>query len=61
VALWRQGEVWKHLTAHNDSTFIDVQWDITPLRGEVVALEIVDHARGPWGFISARNFLIVRQ
>ena len=46
VAIWRQGGVWKHATAHNDGTFVDVQWDLAPLRGEVVSLEIVDHARG---------------
>jgi tetratricopeptide (TPR) repeat protein len=61
VALWRQGHVWKHVTARNDSTFIDVQWDLTPLRGEVVSLEIVDHSRTAWGFISVRDFVIVRQ
>ena len=60
VALWRQDRVFKHVTARNENTFIDVHWDLTPLRGEIVTLEIVDHSRGPFGFITARDFVIVR-
>jgi hypothetical protein len=60
VALWQHEHVWHHATARNDNTPFEIQWDITPLRGEVVTLEIVDHDREPYGFISARDFLIVR-
>jgi tetratricopeptide (TPR) repeat protein len=60
VALWQEELVWQHATAHNDNTPFEVQWDLTPLRGEVVTLEIVDHDREPYGFISAQHFLIVR-
>ena len=60
VALWRQDRVWKYATARNDNTHFAVEWDLTPLRGEVVTLEIVDHTRVGYGFIGVRDFAIVR-
>lgn len=60
VALWQRDRVWEHATARNDNTFFSLQWDLKPLRGEIVTLEIVDHSRGPFGFITARDFSIQR-
>ena len=54
------GHLWEHATAHNDNTFFAVRWDLKPLRGEVVTLEIVDHSRDAYGFIGVRDFVIAR-
>jgi len=35
-----------------------VSWDVAPLRGEVVTLEIVDKSTSPWGFIGVQGFAL---
>lgn len=47
------------MTAKNDNTPFQVRFLLTPLRGEVVTLEIVDSSTDGWGFIGAEDFRIV--
>ncbi len=59
VALWRKNYRHGRYTARNDNKAFKTLVDLTPLRGEVVTLEIVDHSAAGWGFIGAENFQIV--
>jgi hypothetical protein len=56
VALWQGGRLYRRMTARNDRAPFRVRWDIAPLRGEVVTLEVVDESTAPWGFISVARF-----
>ncbi len=48
------------MSARNDlaHTPFRVRWDVVPLRGEVVTVEIVDNSKLPWGFIGAEGFAL---
>lgn len=61
VALWRGERLWRRMTARDDNAPFKVQWDIAPLRGEVVTLEIVDRSTRPWGFIGVHGFALLRK
>jgi len=61
VALWHQDRLYRKMTARNDNTPFRVQWDVKPLRGEVVTLEIVDQSSAPWGFIGVQGFALVEK
>jgi hypothetical protein len=60
VALWRGERPWRRMTARNDNTPFEVRWDVRPLRGEVVTLEVVDRSTRPWGFIGVHGFALLR-
>ena len=61
VALWQGAEPWRRMTGRNDNTPFEVRWDVKPLRGKVVTLEVVDESTGPWGFIGAHGFRLVKE
>lgn len=61
VALWRRDRLYRKMAAWNDNTPFRVQWDVRPLRGEVVTLEIVDESTSAWGFIGVQGFLLVSE
>jgi thiol-disulfide isomerase/thioredoxin len=61
VALWRNDRLYQRLAARNSNTaHVEGRWDLIPLRGEVVTLEIVDRNTAGWGFIGVQDFNIVR-
>ena len=61
VALWQGDRLYRKMTARNDNTPFRVQWDVKPLRKEVVTLEIVDESTAAWGFIGVQEFSLARQ
>jgi len=61
VALWHGPRLHRRMTGRNDKIPFRVAWDLVPLRGEVVTLEIVDKSVGPWGFIGAQGFRVVSE
>ncbi len=60
VSLKHNGTSYRRTSAQNDNTPHLVQWDLKPLRGERVTLEIVDENRGGWGFIAIHDINIAR-
>ncbi|HBO46229.1 MAG TPA: hypothetical protein DD670_20350 [Planctomycetaceae bacterium] len=56
VALWDGDRLWRRMTGGNGRAPFEVRWDLKPLRGRAVTLEIVDRKDGPWGFIEAGGF-----
>jgi hypothetical protein len=58
VALWEGRRLHRRMTGRNDNTPFVVAWDLVPLRGKVVTLEIVDESKGPWGFIGIEGFTL---
>jgi len=59
IALTHKDRTYLRVTGRNDNSRFRVVWDISPLRGEVVTLEIVDRSTGPWGFIGVDGFRII--
>jgi hypothetical protein len=59
VALWHGDRLYRKMTGRNDNTPFRVQWDVRPLRGEVVTLEIVDESTAAWGFIGVQGLVLV--
>lgn len=59
VALWDGDRLWRRMTARNDNAPFEVRWNVEPLRGRTVTLEIVDRKDGPWGFIGAYGFAVL--
>jgi hypothetical protein len=58
VALWQGDRLYRRMTARNDRAPFQVRWDVTPLRGEVVTLEVVDESTAAWGFLSVAGFAL---
>jgi HEAT repeat protein len=58
VALWRKNDRHGQVAARNDNTPFQTHFLLTPLRGEVVTLEIVDNNTDGWGFIGVEDFHI---
>jgi hypothetical protein len=58
VALWEGTRLHRRMTARDDNTPFRVRWDVVPLRGKVVTLEIVDKSTAPWGFIGVGGFTL---
>jgi hypothetical protein len=58
VALWQGDRLYRRMTARNDREPFRVRWDVAPLRGEVVTLEVVDDSTAAWGFISVAGFAL---
>ncbi len=58
VALWHGDRLWRRMTGRDDRTPFRVRWDVTPLRGEVVTLEIVDRSSAAWGHLSVAGILL---
>jgi hypothetical protein len=58
VTLWDGEKQWRWMTARNDNTPFQVRWDVSPLRGKVVTLEVVDESTKPWGFIGVQGFAV---
>jgi hypothetical protein len=61
VALWHRDRLYRRMTARNDNTPFRVRWNVVPLRGKVVTLEIVDNSTFPWGFIGVQGFAVVSE
>jgi hypothetical protein len=59
VALWHGSRLWRKMTARNENTPFRVRWDVKPLRGDVVTLEVVDQSTAVWGFIGVQGFALV--
>jgi hypothetical protein len=49
------------MTGRNDNTPFRVSWDVKPLRGQVVTLEVVDASTDTWGFIGVQGFALVSE
>ena len=60
IALLHQGQICRTCSPLNNNNRVRVNWDLVPLRGETVTLEIVDMVTGPGGYIGANDFKIVR-
>ena len=60
IALTHKDRTHFRVTGRSDNSRFRVAWDISPLRGEIVTLEIVDRSTGPWGFIGADGFRIIK-
>ncbi len=58
VVLWRGGRLYRKMTARNDDIPFRVRWNVKPLRGEVVTLEIVDDGTIPVGSIGVHGFTL---
>jgi hypothetical protein len=58
VALWHEGKLHRRMTARNDNTPFRVAWNVVPLRGKVVTLEVVDNSDAAWGFIGVQEFTL---
>jgi hypothetical protein len=58
VALWEGRRLHRRMTGRNDNTPFRVAWDVVPLRGKVVTLEIVDNSKAPWGFVGVEGFTL---
>ncbi|NLE38967.1 MAG: hypothetical protein GX621_13165 [Pirellulaceae bacterium] len=56
VALWDGDRLWRRMTGGNGRVPFEVRWDLKPLQGRAVTLEIVDRKDGPWGFVEAGGF-----
>ncbi len=61
VALWNGTQLHQRIAAKNDNTPFQVVWNVVPLRGKVVTLEVVDNSSTAWGFIGAHGFKLVTQ
>jgi hypothetical protein len=61
VALWQRDRLYRKMTARDDNTPFRVRWDVRPLRGQVVTLEVVDESTAAWGFIGVQEFAMVRE
>jgi hypothetical protein len=61
VALWEGARLYRRMTARNDNTPFRVAWDMIPVRGKVVTLEIVDKSAAIWGFIGVQGFTLVAE
>lgn len=59
VRLWRGESLWRWTSGRNDNDPFEVRWDLAPLRGEVVTLEIVDASSEPWGFIGIHGIEVI--
>lgn len=59
VALWHGERERRRMTARESNVSFQVRWDLKPLRGQVVTLEIVDESTGPWGFIGVDGFTLL--
>jgi hypothetical protein len=59
VALWQGDRLRRRMTARDDNDPFEVRWDVAPLRGDTVTLEVVDDRAGPWGFIGAHGFALL--
>lgn len=57
--LWRGERLHRRMRARNDNTPSRIEWDLTPLKGEVATLEIVDQSTSRWGFIGASGFRLL--
>jgi hypothetical protein len=58
IALWHGARLHRRMTGRNDNTPFRVAWDVAPLRGEVVTLEIVDNSTAAWGFLGVQGFAL---
>jgi hypothetical protein len=61
VALWCGDRLYRKMTGRNDNTPFRVSWDVKPLRGQVVTLEVVDESTDAWGFIGVQGFALVSE
>ncbi len=61
LALWDGPLLYRRVAAGNDHSKVPVQWNLVPLRGRVVTLEIVDRSTSPWGFIGVQGISLLRQ
>ena len=59
VALNYDGKTYRRESARNTNTIHQVKWDIMPLRGKRVTLEVVDESTAGWGFIGVHKIEIV--
>lgn len=60
ISLKCDGKTHGRSSARNSQQRFPVEWDLKPLRGKQVTLEIVDEAGGgPWGHITIRRIKIV--
>ena len=60
VALWRGERLYRWMTGRDDNEPFEVRWDLRPVRGEVITVEVQDHAVGPWGFIGIHGIEVIR-
>lgn len=56
VALWNGDREIRRMTARDSNVPFEVRWNVKPLRGDLVTLEICDFSIKPWGFIGAHGF-----
>lgn len=62
VALLLDGEIYYRSTnAPNNNTPVRIEWDLRPLRGKKVTLEIVDLEVGEWRYFGTHAFKILRE
>jgi|GEM_PF-203169 len=59
VRLWRGTTLWRWTSGRDDNDPFEVRWDVAPLRGECVTLEIVDQSTAPWGFIGVHGIELI--
>jgi hypothetical protein len=60
VALWHGDRLYRRMGGRDGDRPFRVRWDVKPLRGEVVTLEVVDGSTAPGGFIAVQGFELVR-
>jgi WD40 repeat protein/tRNA A-37 threonylcarbamoyl transferase component Bud32 len=59
VALWDGNDLRQAVTGENSKEWKQVSWDLIPLRGKTVTLEIVDNTEDAWGFLDVRDFNVL--
>ncbi len=60
VALWHREKLHRWITGRDHHEPFEVRWDLRPLRGETVTLEVRDYAVGPWGFVGIHGIELLR-
>jgi hypothetical protein len=59
IALWDRDHLWRRMTGADPATPAEIRWDLKPLRGKTVSLEICDYSGDPEGYLSVKELQIL--
>ncbi|MFM9960132.1 MAG: SUMF1/EgtB/PvdO family nonheme iron enzyme [Planctomycetaceae bacterium] len=61
LALWNGPQLYRHTAARDDHLLFQYRWNVVPLRGKVVTLEIGDNSTAAWGCIGVQGISLISQ
>lgn len=61
VRLWDRGHLWRSMTGADPATPAEIRWDLKPLRGKAVTLEICDFSGDPEGYLCVKELQILKE